>query len=353
MKNKTYYLLFSFLLFFFISCDKKEKSTVEEKVESIYIPDYISDEAKAILSQRSIKARNEGSHLPKHDAPIEVWEAKQKGAKEAAAKRLPKMLADFQPTIDTIFLGKVRAIDIKPKNYKKSDKVIIYLHGGAFVFYPAEVTISSCLPLADTSGLRIIAIDYTLAPQANFVQVLDEVIEAYRHLLKEYKAENIAIYGNSAGGSITAAAVLKMRDLQLKLPSAVVLWSAWLDVDEIGDTYFTLKNTDPSLVFSDFLENCAEAYAPRSEWKNPYVSPVYGDYSKPFPPTLIQVGSKEIFMSNSIRMYRELKENNKEVELDIYEGMWHVWQGHYHVPESKMAVKNTKNFILKHIGKSK
>ena len=84
MKNNTHYILFCFLLIFFISCEKKEKNTVEETVESFHIPDYISDEAKAILSQRSIKARNEGSHLPKHDAPIEVWEAKQKEAKEAA-----------------------------------------------------------------------------------------------------------------------------------------------------------------------------------------------------------------------------------------------------------------------------
>ena len=172
-------------------------------------------------------------------------------------------------------------------------------------------------------------------------------------LLKEYKPKNIAIYGDSAGGSIVAGAILKMRDLQINLPCVVVLWSAWLDLDEIGDSYYTLKNTDPNLVYKGFLENCAEAYAPKSQWKNPYVSPVYGDYKKEFPPTLIQVGSKEIFLSNSIRMFRNLKENNKEVELDVYEGMWHVWQGNYEIPESKIAINNTKNFILKHLSKSK
>lgn len=344
------HMLFSFIVLVFISCENKEENAVVEPYNGIHLPATISIEARDMLSNWTIEGRNAGAQLPKANAPLEVWKKKQDEAKNAAAKSLPKIVEIYKPTIDTVFLGTIRAIDVKPKNYKKSNKVIIYVHGGAFVFYPADVTLLSSIPLADASGLRIITIDYTLSPQAKFNQILDEVIQAYKELLKEYKAENIAIYGDSAGGSITAGAILKMRDLKINLPSSVVLWSAWLDLDEIGDTYFTLKKTDPNLVYANFLENCAEAYAPRTEWKNPYVSPVYGDFSKDFPPTLIQVGSKEIFLSNSIRMFRQLKENNKEVELDVYEGMWHVWQGHYPLPESKMAIKNTKNFIFKHLG---
>ncbi|MCI2229844.1 alpha/beta hydrolase [Polaribacter sp. MSW13] len=341
------------VLSLFTSSKKKEKSTVVDTQKSIPIPVTISKEAMAMLGSFSLENREESANLPKDNAPIKLWEKKQEEAKLAAEKSIPKILEIYKPIIDTIFLGNVRAIDVKPQNYRESDQVIIYIHGGGFVFYPADVTLLSSIPLADATGLRIITIDYTLAPQAKFNQVLEEVIQAYKSILKEYKAKNIAIYGDSAGGSIAAGAILKMRDLRIDLPSVVVLWSPWSDVDEIGDTYFTLKKSDPNLVYKNFLENCAEAYAPRNEWKNPYVSPVYGDYSKDFPPTLIQVGSKEIFLSNSIRMYRQLKENNKEVELDVYEGMWHVWQGNYDIPESKMAVKNTKNFIFKHIGKSK
>ena len=317
------------------------------------IPSTISKEAKKMLGIWSIEDRNAGANLPEWNAPIEDWEQKQKEFEVEASKAITKILEIYRPTIKTIFLGDVRAVEVSPRNYHKSDKIIIYIHGGGFVFYPADVTLLSSIPLADTSGLKIITIDYTLAPQAKFDKILDEVIEAYQHLLKKYKAENIAIYGDSAGGSIAAGVILKMRDLQINLPSSITLWSAWLDLDEIGDSYYTLKNTDPNLVYKGFLENCAEAYAPKSEWKNPYVSPVYGDYAKDFPPTLIQVGTKEIFLSNSIRMFRNLKENNKEVELDVYEGMWHVWQGNYDIPESKMAVKNTKKFMLKHLGKSK
>lgn len=332
---------------------KKDRKIGHKTQNRLFIPTTISKEAKIMLDSWTIEDRNTGANLPKHDAPISVWEERQQEFQIEAEKPLAKLLEVYQPNVETIFLDGIRAIDIKPKNYQESDKVIIYIHGGAFVFYPADVTLLSSIPLADVSKLRIIAIDYTLAPQAKFNQILDEVITAYKAVLENYKAEHIAVYGDSAGGTITVGAILKMRDLKINLPSSVVLWSAWLDLDEIGDSYHTLKDTDPTLIYKGFLENCAEAYAPRKEWKNPYVSPVYGDYSKDFPPTLIQVGSKEIFLSNSLRMYRQLKENHKEVELDVYEGMWHVWQGHYDIPESKIAVKNTKKFIYKHLGITK
>ena len=324
----------------------------QEKTGTVHIPTTISQGAKDVLNGWTIQGRNEGAHLPNADAPVAEWAAKQKEFQTMAAKSMPDLLKAYQPTVDTIFIGGIRAIDVKPKNYKKSNKVIIYIHGGAYTFFTADVTLLSSVPLADASGLRIISIDYTLAPQAKFNQITDEVLKFYQGLLKEYKAKNIAIYGDSAGGGLAPSSILKMRDNNIPLPGAVVLWSPWADIDQVGDTYFTLKDNDPNLVFDDFLENCALAYAPRNEWKNPYVSAVYGDFSKDFPPTLIQVGGKEIFLSNSIRMYRNLKENNKEVELDVYEGMWHVWQGYYNIPESKMAIKNTKNFIFKHLGKN-
>lgn len=322
----------------------------QKENEGVHIPLTISQEAKDVLKEWTIEGRNKGAHLPEADAPLEVWTKIQNKYADAAYVHIPKVIEVYDATVDTLFLGGIRAISVKPKNYQKSDKVIIYIHGGAFAFYPADVTLVSSVPLADATGLRIITIDYTLAPHAKYNQIADEIIAFYQALLKEYKPENIAMYGDSAGGAIAASAVLKMRDKNIKMPKALVLWSGWLDTAKIGDTYFTLKDNDPNLVYDGFLENCAEAYAPKTEWKNPYVSPVYGDYSKDFPPTLIQVGGKEIFMSNSIRMYRNLKENNKEVELDVYEGMWHVWQGYYNIPESKMAIKNTKNFIFKHLG---
>ena len=110
------------------------------------------------------------------------------------------------------------------------------------------------------------------------------------------------------------------------MPAAVVLWSPWSDITETGDAYITLKDTDPTLFYPDSLSNAAAAYAAPADQTHPYVSPVYADYSLGFPPTLIQVGTKEIFLSNAVRHYQALDQAEQEVKLDLYEGMWHVFQ---------------------------
>ena len=351
---KYLYLILSGAIF--LSSCKEEVTTAEQEnsvVETkFHIPSTVSEEAQQIIGEWTVEGRNKGAHVLKADAPISEWAAKQKEFNEMASAPLPDLLDLYKPTVDTIEIGGIRAIDVKPNGYVESDKVIVYIHGGAYVFFTADVTLLSSVPLADAIGMRVVSVDYTLAPQAKFQQITDEVLQLYQGLLDlGYESKNIAIYGDSAGGGLAAGSVLKMRDKGIDLPSSLVLWSAWADIDEIGDTYFTLKDNDPNLVNTDFLENCALAYADKKDFKNPYVSPVYGDFSKDFPPTLLQVGGKEIFLSNSIRLYRAMNEAGKEVKLDVYEGMWHVWQGYYKIPESKMAVKNTKNFILENFNK--
>lgn len=315
-----------------------------------HIPTTISKQAQEMLRSKKRSARNTAK-MPQPNAPLNEWTTFQKNIDSIVYSGLQPIKDYYQPKIDTIFVGGIRAIEVTPKNYKANNNVVVYIHGGSYVALSADMTIASILPLAATSGLRIIAIDYTLAPHKKFNQITNEVIQFYKALLQKYNAKNIAFYGDSAGGGLASGSILKMRDLGIELPSCLVLWSAWTDINEIGDTYFTLADNDPSLIYENYLANAALAYAPKNEFKNPYVSPVYGDFSKGFPPTLLQVGGKELFLSNAIRMYRALDNAGIAVKLDIYEGMWHVWQGHYLLPESKKAVENTKKFILNHLKK--
>ncbi|MCK5823894.1 MAG: alpha/beta hydrolase [Ichthyobacteriaceae bacterium] len=320
---------------------------------SFYTPQTMSKEAQEIVSEWNIVDRNKNSGFPKADAGDKVWSDHQAKFNEMAMEWIPGIIEDLGTTVDTIMINGVRAIDVKPKNYKKSDKVLLYVHGGAYVVFTADVTLASSAPLADLTGLRVISLDYTLAPQADFKQITDEFIKFYKGVMEMgYKPENISLYGDSAGGGLAAGGLLKARDLGIDMPSSLVLWSPWTDIDEVGDTYSTLADNDPNLVYKGFLDHCALAYAgSKDNFKNPYVSPVYGDFSKDFPPTLIQVGGKEIFLSNAIRMHRVLDNEDIEVKLDVYEGMWHVFQGYYKVPEAQIALKNTKKFMFKHFNK--
>lgn len=328
---------------------EQKENPLEESLTSneFYIPSTISPQAQELLKTFKRENRN-ASSFPSQNAPLEEWKILQKNVDENVKKGLQPILDKYHPKIETIYFNGIRAVKITPQSYKKSKNIIVYVHGGGFVLLSADVTLASMLPLAESIGIPIIAVDYTLAPNKKNNEILNEMVDFYKGLLKEYQPENISVYGDSAGGSIAAATMLKLRDLKIALPSSLILWSPWTDIAEIGDTYSTLANNDPTVIYKNFLENSALAYAPKEEFKNPFVSPVYGDYSKNFPPTLIQVGSKEIFLSNAIRFYRVLNENNKDVKLDIYEGMWHVFQGYYELPESKTALENTKKFMLNH-----
>jgi len=106
----------------------------QEKGGTVHIPSTISQGAKDVLKGWTIQGRNDGAHLPKGDAPVAEWVKKQDEFQEMAAKSMPDLLKKYQPTVDTIFIEGIRAIDVKPKNYKKSNKVIIYIHGGAYTF---------------------------------------------------------------------------------------------------------------------------------------------------------------------------------------------------------------------------
>ena len=241
-------------------------------------------------------------------------------------------------------------LDIKPKNWYDNGKVLVYTHGGAYTLLSANSSLSSSILAANATSLRVISIDYTVAPFSKWNQTTDQVISVIQALKDQqgYSLDDIAIYGDSTGGGLAAGSVLKMRDGGMGMPAAVVLWSPWTDVTQNGDTYFTLKDADPALTnnSSQFLKSSADAYANPIDQKNPYVSPVYGNFSKGFPPTLIQGGTKEILLSDFIRLYQVLDQADVPVKLDIYEGMPHVFQYILiKTPESDISLSKMNDFL--------
>ena len=172
---------------------------------------------------------------------------------------------------------------------------------------PASHSAEGCLDIGQALGSPV-SLDYrTNPPGARWQEVTDQVVNVFKALNKQgYAMKNLAIYGDSAGGGLAAATVLKLRDAGLGMPAAVVLWSPWADITETGDTYVTLKSAEPNYLYERVLGPSADAYADPKDQKQPYVSPVYGNFKKGFPPTLIQGGTKEIFLSNFVRLYQAL-----------------------------------------------
>ena len=220
----------------------------------------------------------------------------------------------------------VSVLEVRPAEGADAHQVILYLHGGAYTFQNAELNLLPAAQMANATKLLTVSVDYTLAPRGKWTNALEQVVNVYRSLLNDgFRPSSIGFFGDSAGGGLAAGSALKIRDINLPMPGAIVLWSPWADITPTGDTYVTLAAADPFLSV-DELRASAAAYAAPADQKNPYVSPVYGDYSKPYPPTLIQGGSKEIFMSNFIRLHQAMDKGGRVVKLDLYEGMPHVFQ---------------------------
>jgi acetyl esterase/lipase len=214
--------------------------------------------------------------------------------------------------------------------------------------------LQSSVPAAAATGLRVLSIDYTVAPRGKWQKVTDEVLTVFEALRKEgYRPKDLAIYGESAGGALAAGSVLKMRDQGREMPAAVVLWSPWADISNRGDSALTLKSFDPAHLYDKHLRPAADAYADPKDQQHPYVSPVYGDYSKGFPPTLIQGGTREIFLSHSVRLYRVIDAADGVAVLDLYEGMPHIFQVRPEMAdaaETRAALKKMAAFLKRYLG---
>lgn len=314
----------------------------------IYIPKSISPDAQEYLTILQEEASVDPFPSPND---LEGWRTMHAMNEAFYTDQDADIIAQFSPTLEEKLLNDIPVIEVRPRRWEENGKVVVYVHGGGYVLFSASTTLVGCIPLADISGLRIVSVDYSVAPHARFPVAIDQVISVIRSLLDSgYQRSDIAIFGDSAGGALAAAAVLKMRDNRLPVPSAVVLWSPWSDITRTGDSYYTLADQD-SLDYQSQLHNAALAYADPSQFRHPHVSPVYADYRIGFPPTLIQGGTKEIFLSNCIRLYQNMDQAGVDVRLDLYEGMWHVFQalGITDIPEIDIALHKTASFLQKHL----
>jgi monoterpene epsilon-lactone hydrolase len=321
-------------------------STTEQK-PFLNIPETVSEEA-----QQFLRTLADPALAPPFPEPEDLasWKKVQAFAEAQALAQSEIIVKHYAPMVTERSLGGIPVLDVRPKSWKDSAKLSVYTHGGAHTLYSVKSMLGRTAIFADDTGLRVISCDYTLAPFAKYNQMSDEVIAVIKAVLKEgHRLRDIVIYGDSSGGGLAAAVILKMRDQGMGLPVAAVLVSPWVDVTRTGDTEFTLAHAEPNYLYDKHSKKAADAYADPKDQKHPYASPVYGDFSKGFPPTLIQGGTKEILLSGFIRLYQALDLAGQTVKLDIYEGMPHNFASRIpEAPESRIARKKIADFVHLH-----
>jgi acetyl esterase/lipase len=315
----------------------------------VNIPDTISPQAQAFL-----QTIPDPHLIPVFPDPTDLpgWKKLQAWAEADAKAKSEPLLKRYAHTATPATLGGVPVLDVRPEGWKDNGRVLVYTHGGAHVMYSAASTLGRAVVAAHSTGLRIVSVDYTLAPWAKYNQMSDEVVTAIQALLQQgQRLEELAIYGDSSGGGLAAAVVLKMRDRGLGMPKAAVLVSPWLDVTPSGDTETTLHDADPNALYERQGKYAAAAFTDPQDQKHPYASPVYGDFSRGFPPTLIQGGLKETLLSGFVRLYQALDAAGIQVKLDLYEAMIHNFQDRMpDAPEAILARGKMRTFLHQQLG---
>jgi len=219
-----------------------------------------------------------------------------------------------------------------------SDRVLLYVHGGGYVIGSIAAYRNFAAHLARAAGCRVLNVDYRLAPEHRFPAAVDDSVAAYRWLLTQgVTPSQIAIAGDSAGGGLTLATLLRLRDEGGPLPAGAVPLSPWTDLEGTGETLTTNAATDP-LVQMDGLKLMADSYLQGADPRHPHASPLHADYTG-LPPLLIQVGDAETLLDDSRRVAKLARGAGVDVTLQVFPEMGHVFQmcaGN--VPESDDAV---------------
>lgn len=232
----------------------------------------------------------------------------------------------------------------------REDKVLMYFHGGGYVFGGLDSHRDIGWRLATAAKMRVLMVDYRLAPEHPFPAALEDATNCYRWLLEHgFEPDNIAIGGDSAGGGLSVALLINLRNLGLPLPSACVLLSPWTDLTMSGDSMAINAPVDPMLSKTS-LDKMAAYYLGKRDRRAPLASPLFGDVSG-LPAIYIQVGSLEVLRSDAERLADKIREAGGEVLLEVWPGMFHVFQVFAaRVPEGRQAIGKLGEFLTKKIG---
>jgi acetyl esterase/lipase len=227
-----------------------------------------------------------------------------------------------------------------------ADRVILYLHGGGYVLGSINTHRAMISRIARASTARALAIDYRLAPEHPFPAAVEDATAAYRWLLANgYKPGRIVIAGDSAGGGLTLAALLAIRDAKLPMPAGAVPISPWTDLEGTGQSVRTRAAKDV-MVTQDNLASSAKQYYGAHDPKDPLVSPLYGDF-RGLPPMLIHVGDAEILLDDATRVAARAKVAGVQVELEVWDEMPHVWHVFAKIlPEGQQAIDKIGKFVI-------
>ena len=255
-----------------------------------------------------------------------AWRALVDKLAQAALPGLAKARAALGVSIEPTTIGGVKGFVLTPKQVPEAHKgqVIYNIHGGGYVYGPGESGTAEAMLMAAYGGYKVIAVDYRMPPDAPYPAAMDDADAGYKAVIATTDPKKVAVVGTSTGGGMTLALMLRLKAEGVALPGAIAPGTPWSDMTETGDTYRTNEWVDNVLVSYDgYLTHAARLYANGHDLKDPQLSPIYGDFHG-LPPAILTSGTRDLFLSNTVRTQQKLREAGVVQELQVYEGISHA-----------------------------
>ena len=330
------------------SAQSAASAALEVPAKTVPVPTDVSPQLQKIIGAPL------RSNWDIHPKSGEEWKPVADAGAAALIKNVPGMLERLKVKVEKTNIDGVRAFIVTPETIapENRNRQLIHMHGGCYVLNPGEAGLPEAIFMAGFGRIKVISVEYRMPPDAYFPAALDDGITVWKAALKTVDAKNMAIFGTSAGGALTLEMVLKAKELGLPLPGAIAPGTPMSDVTKVGDTFYTNAMLDNVLVSPNgFCDDGAKVYANGHDMKDPLLSPVYGDM-KGFPPTILTSGTRDLLLSNTVRVHRKLRQAGVEATLQVYEGMSHA---HYirddTAPETREVFEEIARFFDSHLGK--
>ncbi|MBP2328097.1 acetyl esterase/lipase [Kibdelosporangium banguiense] len=273
----------------------------------------------------------------------DAWLAMAEQANRSTARRFP--VSGLPVTVEELHVDGVIVYAARPHGVeeKADEPVFLWMHPGGLLVGGGDACRATTARTALSMGVFVWGVDYRLPPLHPYPAALDDAVAVYRCLLRDRAPSRVFVGGDSAGGNIAAALLLRAKDAGLPMPAALVLNSPQVDLTEAGDTFQTLAGVDNVL---RSLREPIALYAAGADLRDPYLSPVLGDLSG-FPPTFLRSGTRDLLLSNTVRMHRNLRDAGVDAELHVFEAMPHGGFGG-DTPEDQAATAEQRRFLNKH-----
>ena len=320
----------------------------EVPAKTIPVPNTVSPELQQIIAQPLRTAWNTPPTTP------EGWKQLAESLRAAAAPNVEAMRERLKVKVEPGTMAGVKVYTVTPENIpaENRDRVLVQIHGGCYVLNPGVAALPEAMLIAAIGGYRVIAVDYRMPPEAYFPAALDDSIAVYKEVISKTDPKRVGLIGTSAGGALVLEMGLRAKQLGLPMPGAIASGTPMSDSTKTGDTFYTNAMLDNVLVSTEgFCDAAAAFYAKGHDLKDPLISPIYGDMSG-FPPTILTSGTRDLLLSNTVRVHRKLRNLGIDSFLQVYEGQSHAHYGRDdRIPEVREAFTEIGMFLNSHLKK--